>query len=116
MSAVGAMARLVRAERAVQIALREIDAAREELQQKPRPGPCADLRQELGIWVRAHRAQRGLSRDKLARQIGVSTGTLKNIERAQHVPTPDTLALLRRGLALPVDLRARLDVASHSRK
>lgn len=116
MSTVGAMARLVRAERAIKIALREVEAARAELHQKPQPGPREEVRQRLGAWLRAHRDEQGLSRDVLSRQIGISKGTLKNIERALHVPCPATLMRLLRGLPLPDDLADPLAVAAKHRK
>jgi len=109
MSTVNAMARLLRAERALGTAAREIAAARVELQGGPPRGPGQEVLQRLGAWLRAYRDAQGLSRDALAARAGLSKGTLKNLERGAHVPTATTLDLLRRGLPLPADLLAQLE-------
>ncbi len=107
MSTVNAMARLLRAERALGTAVQEVAAARAELLKGPEPARDKEVLQRLGAWLRAYREEQGLSRAELARLVGLSKGSAKNLELARHWPTRATVSLLR-GLPVPADLLAEM--------
>ncbi len=107
MSTAKAMARLLRAEKALGTAVQEVAAARTELLKGPEPARNREALQRLGAWLRAYREAQGLSRAELARLVGLSKGSAKNLELGKHFPTRATVSLLR-GLPVPADLLAEL--------
>ena len=61
-----------------------------------------DLKQHIGIRVRAARTRRGLTQEGVAEQIGKAAETVSNIERGQTLTGLDTLERLSRCLQIPV--------------
>lgn len=61
-----------------------------------------DLKQHIGIRVRAARTRRGLTQEEVAEQIGKAVETVSNIERGQTFTGLDTLERLSRCLQVPV--------------
>ncbi len=99
------MARLLRAEKALGTAVQEVAAARTELLRGPAPARDKEVLLRLGAWLRTYREAQGLSRAELARLVGLSKGSAKNLELGRHWPTRATVSLLR-GLPVPADLLA----------
>jgi len=56
-----------------------------------------------GVKVRRERELRGLSRDALAREIGVSTSTVVRMEMGGHTPRVDALVALAQFFGISVD-------------
>ena len=61
-----------------------------------------DLKRVIGLQVKAARRGKGLTQEQLADMIGRTVETVSNIERAQTLPTLDTLARLSRSLDVPL--------------
>ena len=61
-----------------------------------------DLKQHIGIRVRAARTRRDLTQEEVAEQIGKAVETVSNIERGQTLTGLDTLERLSRCLQVPV--------------
>ncbi|WP_043740470.1 helix-turn-helix domain-containing protein [Nocardia carnea] len=66
------------------------------------PGTTADLAptayapEERGLWLRAHRADRGISVEDLAQDAGIDTEYLRSVERAErHLGVVDFLSLCK---------------------
>ncbi len=61
-----------------------------------------DLKQHIGIRVRAARTRRGLTQEGVAEQIGKAAETVSNIERGQTLTGLDTLERLCKCLQVPL--------------
>lgn len=61
-----------------------------------------NLKQGVGLRVRAFRRASGLTQERLADLIERSTETVSNIERGQTLPGLDTLESLARHLGVPL--------------
>jgi transcriptional regulator with XRE-family HTH domain len=71
------------------------------------PAPDVDATEEatsgLGGRLAAHRTRRGVKVSALARQVGVSSSLISQIERGQSRPSVSTLFALAEALEVPVD-------------
>lgn len=63
----------------------------------------ADLADEIGRRLAAHRRRRGVRVADLAREVGVTPGLISQIERGQSRPSVSTLFALAQALEVPVD-------------
>ncbi len=64
----------------------------------------------MARWMKGIRAARGLTQEKVAEVAGVSIQAVSAVERAAKLPTVTTLALLARGMKVPIaSLLAPLD-------
>lgn len=71
----------------------------------------------FGELLREHRRAAGLTQEQLAERAGVSPRSISELERGgSHVPRRDTVALVARALALPVEARAALDALAMERR
>lgn len=64
-------------------------------------------RQQMATVVREARVAAGLSQAELAERIGVHKGTIGNLERGEHEPSPETLSAVESALGIdlsPVSL------------
>lgn len=57
----------------------------------------------IGQELKAARAAKGLTQEKLAAEAGVSLNTLARAEQDRHVPSLVTFALIARALGVTVD-------------
>ena len=57
-----------------------------------------DLRELLAFNMKFHRARLGLSQEKLAEKVGVSTRYIQSVEAGEYFPSLPTLAALRAAL------------------
>lgn len=104
------MGRVLRAERALATATRELAALRGELLRGAEPKPkrgSKEVLEQLGMWLRTYRQSQNVSRTTLAALAGISITSAKNLERGKHWPTRATLAQLER-LPIPAELLERL--------
>lgn len=56
--------------------------------------------EDFGEKLRARRQAAGITKQQLATLSGLSRGTIRNLEASKHLPSPDTMARLRRVKAL----------------
>lgn len=82
-------------------------AAKDGLIHGGRPRERGSLEQ-LGLLLRDYRASRAVSRVTMARELGLSVGTLKNMERGRHWPSRTNVDQLARLGVLPAELLAVL--------
>ncbi len=61
-----------------------------------------NLKQRLGLRVRAIRARRGLTQEQLATRVNRTAETISNIERGRTLPGLATLECLSRQLEIPL--------------
>lgn len=59
-------------------------------------------REQLAAAIRAARKSKGLTQEALAERINRTAASLSNLERAQSLPSLDTLVLIAEALDLPV--------------
>lgn len=71
-------------------------------------------KEQIAAAIRAARRSRGLTQEELAERIGRSSASLSNLERAQAVPSVETLLSLADVLEVPVG--TFLEPAGSSRK
>lgn len=71
-------------------------------------------KEQIAAAIRAARRSRGLTQEALAERIGRSVASLSNLERAQAVPTLETLLAIAEALEVPVG--TFLEVSSLGRK
>ena len=70
-----------------------------------------DEKQQLGLRIRRHRIQAGLTMDTVAANAGCSIQSLRGWERGRHAPLPWRLGPLARAIGVPVS--ALLDDEAH---
>ncbi|HCJ16117.1 MAG TPA: hypothetical protein DHV57_01725 [Hyphomonas sp.] len=71
-------------------------------------------KEQIAAAIRAARRSRGLTQEVLAERIGRTSASLSNLERAQAVPSLDTLLLLAQVLDVPIS--SFLETAVSNRK
>jgi len=71
-------------------------------------------KEQIAAAIRAARRSRGLTQEVLAERIGRTSASLSNLERAQAVPSVETLLALADALNVPVS--TFLEPSSTSRK
>ena len=80
-----------------------------------RPSETHNLKLILGLKVKHHRTEKGLSLKELASASGIATSYLSEIEQGRKYPKPDKIMQLAAGLGVPYDelvslrVDARLD-------
>ena len=57
----------------------------------------------LGARIRARRRELGLTQERLAERVGISTPFVGHLERAEKVPSLETVVRLSAALELPLD-------------
>jgi transcriptional regulator with XRE-family HTH domain len=61
-----------------------------------------EIKQRFGARLRALRAERAISQEKLSELSGLSVDTISNLERAISVPQLDSVEAIRAGCGLPI--------------
>jgi len=63
---------------------------------------AGNLKQALGLKIRAARQRAALTQEALAAQVRRSSESISNIERGQQLPSIDTIIDLAQALGLPI--------------